>query len=398
MSNTEFVFVTGMFRSGTTFVGKILDAHPGVTLVSDPYLSFFKYFRSLVAKDNGFEVSFDAPLSDYYWDRNPKSLLNYIQHGEFSRPFPASLLDSLKGSIAKTAAPYSPKILEHLEAANGSDFASLLESLLEVLRRSYGASKPGSVIGFKCVWANEFIPPLTRCFPRSKVIQVQRDPRAVCASKNVTPAKYPWIFLGRQWRKLAALNWLYQNSNIPPGQVMTLYYEDMLRDPEGEAKRICEFLGVEYASEMIDPTMYTDGQGNPWKQNTSYGNGAAHFDKCASERWRAALLPEEIRTIERLCWPEMLLHGYQPISSIAQLAEFPLPPVLVPDSSLATWIKEFAPNDMRTALLQMSEDSIRHAIAVAKEDVLGRIDKNVIESAFLSDVVAQKINSLVSQM
>ena len=41
-----------MFRSGTTFLGRVLDAHPRIIAASDPYFEFFKAFRNEINPRN----------------------------------------------------------------------------------------------------------------------------------------------------------------------------------------------------------------------------------------------------------------------------------------------------------------------------------------------------------
>ena len=56
-------------------------------------------------------------------------------------------------------------------------------------------------------------------------------------------------------------------------------FEDLLFNPHTVAKDLCEFLKVDFHG-MTDPSTYTDGAGQPWRQNTSYRND----DKPEDER------------------------------------------------------------------------------------------------------------------
>ena len=43
----KYLFVTGMFRSGTTLLARSLGAHPKIISASDPYFEFFKHIRNI---------------------------------------------------------------------------------------------------------------------------------------------------------------------------------------------------------------------------------------------------------------------------------------------------------------------------------------------------------------
>ncbi len=61
-------------------------------------------------------------------------------------------------------------------------------------------------------------------------------------------------------RQLAELTWLVANENVanffaavPPERWLRVRYEDLVQQPEPSLRRICDFLGVPFAAEMLDP-------------------------------------------------------------------------------------------------------------------------------------------------
>ena len=72
-------------------------------------------------------------------------------------------------------------------------------------------------------------------------------------------------------RQLAELTWLVANENVanffaavPPERCLLVRYEDLVQQPESSLRRICDFLGVPFTGEMLDPykdqdTRMTDG-------------------------------------------------------------------------------------------------------------------------------------------
>ena len=303
---------------------------------------------------------FRSPLGDYYFERAQTRLFETIQRCSLAVDFDQAGFPGLRERLRVYGEPFSPLLAPHLGQIKGTTYAELFQSMLQLLENHY--DKSGSVyLGFKEVWADEFIPCLARNYPEAKFIQIVRDPRAVCASKNITGARYTWLFMARQWRKLAALAWQYQRADGT--HVMLIRYEDLVSEPQRVARDICAWLGVEYAPQMADPESFVDGQGRPWIQNTSYGTGAQRFDNSGVGKWRRSLEPAELDLIETLCGPEMLLHGYRPDHLHTEV-----PPALlrdaprIEDSMLAAWARKYMPNDPASVSAEMHKENIRYAL------------------------------------
>jgi LPS sulfotransferase NodH len=356
----RFLFVCGMFRSGTTLLGRVLNAHPCIAVASDPYLPFFKTLRSREAAALGLASAPDDPLDDYYFKRDQIRLFEAIQRCSLDAQFDAVDLPALRQRLRAYGEPFSPLLAPHLDQVRGGTYRELFDSMLQLLAQYY--DKPDSAyLGFKEVWADEFIPCLARAHPDAKFIQIVRDPRAVCASKNVTGERYTWLFMARQWRKLAALAWQYQHA--AGADVMLIRYEDLVSEPLRLAREICAWLEIEYAPQMADPASYVDGQGRPWKQNTSYGTGGQRFDNSGVDKWRSSLKPAELDMIETLSGPEMLLHGYRPdrvrtTVDPALLRDAPR----IDDATLAAWARNYMPNDAASVSAEMNKEKLRYAL------------------------------------
>jgi hypothetical protein len=363
VSERPLIFIGGMFRSGTTLLGKMLNAHPRIAIASDPYLPFFKALRSAIAAQSASAaVPATAPLADYYFDPRQIAIFNAVQQARLDLPLPALELPSLHAEIRRYSEPYAPRILPLIDSIQGNTFGQAFARMLDVLDVSYGKGR-NCLLGFKEVWADEFIPCLARAMPKARFIQITRDPRGVCASKNVLPERYPWIFMARQWRKLTAAGWHYQHDPAFAKRILRVRFEDLVANPAAVAGEVCAFLDVSRAEEMIDPSCFVDGTGGPWMQNTSFGRGGRSFDADAAHRWRNRLAPVEIEFIESLCGPEMLLHGYElsgpwrpPVNGEIRAAP------RVPDDHLAGWIKGLYPNDPLSIAVETTKEILRGAL------------------------------------
>ncbi len=343
---TPYYMVTGMFRSGTTMLARMLHANPHIVCASDPYAPIFKSYRNSHIKKSGVEVNMDAPLHDYYFDKEQSELFKNMQESDFNTPFDVESISQLRAKIKSHCEPYSPMIHDHIEILNGDSYVEIFRSGMHVIEKSYN-KKDIKAIGFKDVWVGEFSRHFLNLGDDTKVIHLVRDPRSVIASNFASGSRYPLIFLARQWRKLASLAWLDDdNSN----RVKLIRFEDLLSSPKAVAKDICEFLDVTYSDDMIDPQKYKDGSGKPWRQNTSYTsnesdkvqNGQA-FNLTAIDKWKKTLSNEVLELIGQLCFAEMKLLGYEGMSEHQSNSD-PISNIEYEDelSSLAEWIRPYS--------------------------------------------------------
>ena len=341
----NFVVVSGMFRSGTTLLGTMLNAHPEVGFSLDPFLPLFKSFRSAISRRVGVDIGSGAmsPLDDYYFYPQKQRVLDAIQRSSFSTEVQHGELPLLRERLAGYADVYSPKLVPHLDGLDGECYLDLVRQSMKLVEDCYGDSN-NEIFGFKHAWTDEFHGQFVNDFANTKVIHLVRDPRAVCASKNVNERKYPWLFLIRQWRKSASFIW---NNAIREGfdseRTLFVRYEDVILNPVPESKRICEFLGIRWDQAMVNPEGFVDGVGKPWIQNTSYKSKAKPvFNKESLTRWKTVLSDREQACIERLCGPEMDLLGYGDGLRLGRA--FPddlmFEPPAIAHSDLAEWIRD----------------------------------------------------------
>lgn len=380
---TEYVFITGMFRSGTTLLGRMLNAHKNIAIASDPCMPLFKNFKSQIAAGIGQKIDLGMPLDDYYFSKDKLELKESIETAYFDLDFKNDFTE-LKKQIVSHGSPFCPKLTENIEKINGKTYTDLLQSVLSLTREQYGDENT-SIVGFKDVWTDEFIRPLSKSFPNMKFIQILRDPRAVASSKNSREAKYPWSFLARQWRKLAAYAWNYQNDKSLREKVLLVYYENLIRKPERSAKKICSFLNLEYDEKMVDPNSYVNGEGNSWKQNTSYGQGETKFNEKSIDKWKNVLNNDETKLIELLCQFEMKLHGYEYNECYEEIPnEFIFGAPLIEQENLADWIKELIKNDKISSVF---DDRLSSVIEMKKETIRYSLINNMKNSTIDSELV-----------
>lgn len=194
------VFIVGMPRSGTTLVEQIVSAHPQAAgageLADIPH----------IARDVGFDAEDGQALG-----RRVASL-----SAKESRAFAARYLERLRrvSAVAARVTDKMPHNFEHL-------------GLIALL------------------------------FPKAKIIHCRRSPLDTCLSvfmSRLRDSAYPYAgsleTLGRFYRDYAALmaHW----RAVLPMPILDVDYESVVARPEQEARRLIDFIGLEWDPRCLD--------------------------------------------------------------------------------------------------------------------------------------------------
>lgn len=400
MSKQLFVF--GMFRSGTTLLARMLDTHEAIVCASDPIRPFYNAVRDSVAAERNVDCDPYDPLGAYFADEAALDLYDAIQSTTFDRPFDRDP-DELLSRIVDHCEPFSPYIADALDAeqTTGDSFADVFEQLLAEVPAQYGSGDEGWIAS-KEVWTTEFTPAVKDTLPDSKFILMVRDPRAVCASKYTREAKYPWLFLARQWRKLALLTHQYAtHDRRVDDDVLVVRYEDLVTTPERTARRMCEFLDIELDERILRPGEFTDGRGEPWIQNTSYDDEEPSFNTDSVRKWEQQLDERVITYIERLCLSEMALFDYKHeyVSETGFTDAELLDPPTVPTDELAEWILAYGGEPTAVdASAEVGREAVRHRLLDANAELFERLDSRLVRSYFLELDLAVDCRNAVERL
>ena len=196
----EPVFVVGSPRSGTTWVQRLLVAHPQVCGGQESHF---------------FEVFADALGS--------------------LAPVPA-------GQRAVGLACYFTE----------AEFHDIVRDVWRRMMRPVAEAKPAAtVLVEKTPDHSHYVRESVRLFPAARFVHVIRDSRAAVASM-LAASRSDW---GRNWApkdaRAAAIKWFRSVRDarqaaalVGPGRYLEVHYEDMLADPIGQTARLYDFAGV----------------------------------------------------------------------------------------------------------------------------------------------------------
>ncbi len=190
------VFIVGMPRSGTTLTEQILASHPNVYGVGERNFAI-RSFQAL-------PIHVGRPLSPiqsvgYADAQNLRSLGNWH-------------LDQLKSLVLK-----------------GTGGAGQIERIVDKMPDNY------SQVGW-----------ITTMFPNARIIHCRRDVRDVAVSCWMTPFReLRWAFdLKYLARRILDYERVMEHwRNVLPRPMLEIDYEQTVRDPEGQTRRMLAFIG-----------------------------------------------------------------------------------------------------------------------------------------------------------
>ena len=267
------VFITGSYRSGTTIISRILDAHPSLNITYDSV----NYFRFIVKKGT------DA--SDYH------SIVDAIADRLNARY--KIVLDRLRivEEIEGTASPVSHKAV----------YSAIMHAFWNYSDKRWGEKS-------LLEWTS--IPIFLSMFSKGKAIHIVRDPRDVLVSyKHMTiePGNryLDSVFVNRHSFDYA----LKYAKTLPPDRYYLLKYENFMGDNTAEVKKICDFLEINFVDSMMDERNFTDQKGDPfdYRTHTSFPDEW----KRPVKRWKEKLNEFEVDFAEGLLWKQMQELGYE---------------------------------------------------------------------------------------
>ncbi|MEM7220372.1 MAG: sulfotransferase [Pseudomonadota bacterium] len=249
MDPTRLIFLGGSPRSGTTLAQNMLDSHPDV--LGGPE---FLHLRDIVDLRRKLSISVTKEWITLFCDQ-------------------AAVDAQVRGMILNFLLPF----------ADRHDAQRLSEKT------------PENVLVF---------PELLELLPESYFVFVVRDPRATVASqlsvgkRAVAKGEKPAYFTKdvsasvRFVRQCLAAG--FRAVEKAPDRVYVLVYERLVNDPEGEGRRLCEFLGLPWDEQMLRPgeqshlgeaAITTNSQEIWYDKDTYYSNP----NTASLEKWREQL-------------------------------------------------------------------------------------------------------------
>jgi hypothetical protein len=147
-------------------------------------------------------------------------------------------------------------------------------------------------------------------FPNTKFIHIIRDGRDVAQSV----LKMDWgpndiIEAAEWWRDHVRLG-RCMGKMLPPDRYMEIRYEDLVLDTENNLRRICDFLGLPYAVEMLN--YYKNSESLiPAERSSQHYNADAPPMASRTYAWKTSMDKSSVAVFDKYAKTQLQAFGYE---------------------------------------------------------------------------------------
>jgi len=154
----------------------------------------------------------------------------------------------------------------------------------------------------------EHMPLLLNLFPDARFIHLVRDGRNVALSyadvpfgpKTVAKAAELWAHRVRIGMK--------EGRAMEPGHYIEMYYEDLIEDPAGEIKTLCEFIDLSFEADMLD---YTEKARSAMLPRSKELNPHVAEKPHAVRSWQNEMPDDQVEVFEAVAGDVLSELGYE---------------------------------------------------------------------------------------
>lgn len=271
------ILVSGVYRSGTTFMAALLGAHPDLRASS----STIKFIRFCLGR-----------YGDMKLPENRRRLV------EESATRVAKRWQLTLNSEA---------VLSAAEANPAPSYALLYDLMMRDMLCKGASGGVRWVEKLAVQWSG--IPAFLDMFPNGRVVHILRDPRDVATSYKLMTFEPGNTYLDAAFNCRGAMESMRDLDPHYRDRVMVVRAEDLALKPDEQVAALWEFLSLMPDNAMFD-TESLHAEGEDWATNTSHGG---RFDRWpdAKPRWPEHLSRVEVMFIELITQPWLSTYGYE---------------------------------------------------------------------------------------
>tara|TARA_B100001250_G_C19816402_1_gene798664 strand:+ start:6932 stop:7951 length:1020 start_codon:yes stop_codon:yes gene_type:complete len=272
------ILLTGTFRSGTSFSGRVLNNHPNIKIATDTvcFLRFsFNKYNPITDKNN-----LEALIDEIY------SRLKIRWNILFDKN--DVIRDCLKDNL---------------------NYSTIWDS---VMYHAFMKESNKNIWGEKIVLEWQKIPDFFKMYPKGCVVHTIRDPRDVlCSWKKMTNSTGN-DYLDAIFNCIDSMNKAIEFSDLyKDKRYFVLKFEDFTSNSEVVLKKMCTKLNIAYEpNSMLDIKNFKAKDGGSWNSGTMFKDKFTKVSTKPVGRWKKYLSNEELYLVERFAGDIMKKYDY----------------------------------------------------------------------------------------
>lgn len=270
------VFIVGAPRSGTTMLAAMIGSHSRFAV--GPETQFFSKLSP---------ETLERAVSDPHW---PDIAIRAILELTLADQSVAELFETDEQGLRAFLSEREPSVRAMLEALT-VPFADSRQ------KEAWAEKTPNHLLNLDTIRAT---------WPEAAIVRIVRDPRDSSLSTGKLPTFSPSFvantLLWRSWQDQAAP--FFETDK----HAITLRYEDLIDDPEGQLQRLCAFLNVAYEpamQEFAGAAGDVSSKNETWKRQVS-----GTLDRTRMYQWRKTLDEGQKRYASAVNFEHLSRFGY----------------------------------------------------------------------------------------
>lgn len=273
-------------RSGTTLLRGILDNHPDLAVVGETNFIFWL-------------VRHRAEFGNLRKEANRRKLAEWLFDGEGRGQ------KRVQGST-----PRDEAVQRMVDGGTtlGSMFAAIFQMHADRHRKPrWGDKRPGYA---------GFIQLMFELYPNAQFVNLVRDPRGAVASQLPLGWDKPEATLASStatWETSIQRVDDY-SERLRPDQLLDVRFEDLVRNPSAEVRRICDWATLPADDEVITRMITNKRRGffrEGWHDRLN-----EEIDTTPIANWRERMEPAQIAFVEHVTAPYLERLGYAPVPAL----------------------------------------------------------------------------------
>jgi hypothetical protein len=270
------ILVSGVYRSGTTFMAALLGAHPQLRAAS----STIKFIRFCLGR-----------------------------YGNMCDPSNrrALVTDSAKRIATRWGLVFdSEAVLAAADSHDEPSYALMYDLMMRELLCKDDSHNIRWVEKLAVQWSG--IPEFLDMFPNGRVVHILRDPRDVTTSYKLMTFEPGNTYLDAAFNCRSAMECMRDLDSQYQDKVFVLRAEDLANNPRELVSELWTFLDIDPDDAMFDAAKL-HAEGEDWSTNTSHGR---HFTGWpdGKPRWPEHLNRVEVMFIELITQPWLSIYNY----------------------------------------------------------------------------------------
>jgi len=271
------IFIVGPPRSGTTLLTAMLAAHSHIA--AGPETQFFSKLSTVELKE---------AIADPDW---PTKALQRMESITLAGKSVCELYGLSREDMRRNLVNRQPSIQAMLEAFT-------LSYARRKGKRRWLEKTPNHLLHLDLI---------RLLYPTAPIIRIIRDPR----DSAISIRKLPWASRSVIANCYLWLEWHNKSNNFFQRDAMsiTIIYEDLVREPKKNLRRICDFIGedfeesmIHYESSMQDIVSVDES----WKKKVSQP-----LDRNRLKVWKRELTSDIVTTVNLICHEPLIEFGYE---------------------------------------------------------------------------------------